>query len=75
MGDSMRNNPLLHTQAAKRRGHNPEQVATNLQSITQLLPDLINLHKMPANDWVRVEWEAGSGQRRQGWQQWPTPSF
>eukprot|EP00878_Enallax_costatus_P023164 GHUV01024627.1.p1 GENE.GHUV01024627.1~~GHUV01024627.1.p1 ORF type:complete len:232 (+),score=15.53 GHUV01024627.1:493-1188(+) len=40
-------------QAAKRRSKDPEKVKANLEQLETVLPNLIDLNKMKAADWVR----------------------
>jgi hypothetical protein len=42
-------------QVAKRRGKSGEAVQAALEKLETILPDLINLNKMKASDWVRSD--------------------
>ncbi|GAX73489.1 hypothetical protein CEUSTIGMA_g941.t1 [Chlamydomonas eustigma] len=41
-------------EAASRRGKKEQAVRDKLQQLESLLPDIINLHKLKASDWVTV---------------------
>jgi hypothetical protein len=43
---------VLLYQAARKRGKDAAAVQSNLQALESILPNLINLHKMKAADWV-----------------------
>lgn len=45
---------LLCLQAAKRRAKDPAKVKANLEQLETVLPNLIDLNKMKAADWVRL---------------------
>lgn len=40
--------------AARKRGKDPATVQSNLEALESILPNLINLHKMKAADWVSL---------------------
>jgi hypothetical protein len=44
--------PVGSSQAARKRGKDTAAVQSNLQALESILPNLINLHKMKAADWV-----------------------
>ncbi len=41
-------------QAARRRGKREADVQRNLEELESILPGLVNLHRMPAKDWVSM---------------------
>lgn len=52
-------NPAGRAQAAKKAGKSQEEVRAGLEQLEKLLPDLVNLNRMRASDWVKLAADVG----------------